>query len=900
MKSTDGLLDELSTSQGRLQYVSLRAASDSGLVDLDRVPITLRILVEMQLRELLRPAIRREEALRAVRSVVAGGPEILIRPVRVLCQDHSGLPVLADLASIRSRLAATGEDPTLVQPSVPVDLVVDHSVEVRAAARRDALQINIAHEYAQNGERYAFLRWAQAHFRGLRVVPPGQGIVHQVHLEHLASAVATQPAAAPGGLPLARPDTVLGTDSHTPMINGLGVLGWGVGGIEATAALLGLPVPMVPPTVLGVRLTGELGPAVAAMDAALALTETLRRHGVVGRLLEFHGQGVGSLAVPDRATLANMCPEYGATTGLFPVDRRTLDYLRLTRGDTGSVELVERYCKEQGLFLDPGVEPRFAEVVEFDLSTVQPSVAGPRRPQDRVPLSGTSRSFAAVVPTPRTSPAGPPAVGAGTDDEGDAPSGLDHGSVVIAAITSCTNTSNARAMCTAGLLARNAVRRGLRPRPWVKTSMAPGSRVVTRYLDSAGLLKPLSRLGFDVVGYGCTTCIGNSGPLDPVVTDAVRRRGLAVAAVLSGNRNFEGRIHPAIQGAYLASPALVVAWALAGTVRTDLTVDPLGYDLAGHPVRLADLWPRPDEVEAVMSETVTPSLFADEYERIGDGDASWRELPVPAGDVYPWDAASTYLVEPPFADGEEQPRAGLADLAGARVLVMVGDSTTTDHISPAGPIPADSEAARWLRGRGVADRDLGSYGGRRGNHEVLVRGTFANPRLRNWLVPDRPGGWTVHLPSGTEQPVHAAAARYRAEDVPLLVLAGSDYGMGSSRDWAAKGPRLLGVRAVLARSFERIHRSNLVAMGIVPLQFMPGEHAGSLGLTGREQYDLAGLADLGPGGTVTVTTRGDSATRSFPVRARVDSATELSWVRSGGVLPLGLAGLRRRNSAPHA
>lgn len=902
------LLAELDTAGGPVGYVSLAAAHDAGLVDLDTLPVTTRILLEMQLREMAtgdpRSAEAAAEALQGLLAGPAAGPakELLIRPTRVLCQDHSGLPVLADLAAVRERLAAAGNDPALLQPAIPVDLVVDHSVEVRAAGSPAALRLNMAYEYEQNAERYTFLRWAERSFNGLRIVPPGQGIVHQVHLEHLASVVAVGLGGAPGDRPLARPDTVLGTDSHTPMVNGLGVLGWGVGGIEATTALLGQPVPLLPPSVVGVRLGGELAPAVGAMDVALSLTAELRRYGVVGRFLEFHGPGVAELAVQDRATLSNMCPEYGATAGLFPVDARTLDYLRLTRRDPALVDLVERYCRAQGLFAEPGGQPRYADVIDFDLGAVRPCVAGPRRPQDRVALDQTAKSFATVLPTPRRPVVRPAAssldgVADAAQGSGEGAAGLDDGSVVIAAITSCTNTSNTTAMVTAGLLARNAVRRGLRPRPWVKTSLAPGSRVVTRYLEAAGLLGPLAELGFDVVGYGCTTCIGNSGPLRPEVAEAVRQRGLVVAAVLSGNRNFEGRIHAAVRAAYLAAPPLVVAWALAGTVRTDLTTDPLGHDPSGSPVRLADVWPDPAEVAAVIANVVGPDLFAEEYARIGDGGPEWERLSVPAGLLYPWDPASTYLVEPPFAAAALRSGCGngldggLTDLLGARALVLAGDSISTDHISPAGPIPSESAAADWLRGRGVDTADLGSYGGRRGNHEVLIRGAFANPRLRNELVPDRNGGWTVHLPSGAELPVHAAASRYRAEGVPLLVLGGLDYGMGSSRDWAAKGPRLLGVRAVLARSFERIHRSNLVGMGILPLQFAEGEGTGPLGLTGREEYELTGLTSLVLGSWVDVTARDGADVRAFRVRARIDSPTELHWVRHGGALPAAMAGL---------
>jgi aconitate hydratase len=865
----------LVTAGGSVALVPLASMAELGLDLPDGLPVVTRILAEMQLRRAGTDPGQAEDVVRSLRALLAGnGEELSFLPTRVLCQDHSGLPVLADLAAMRSALARAGADPAAVQPALPVDLVVDHSVEALAFGSPLAAGQNLRAEYARNGERYAFLRWAQQAFRGLRVVPPGRGIVHQVHLEHLAEVVGVGPG--PTG-PLARPDTVVGTDSHTPMINGLSVLGWGVGGIEATAAILGDAVPILAPAVVGIRLVGERRPGIGATEIALSLTEQLRHRDVVGRLLEFHGPGVGQLAVHDRATLSNMCPEYGATAALFPVDDRTLEYLRLTRGDRGRVDLVERYAKEQGLFRTAAA-PRYPEVIDFDLTAVEPCVAGPRRPQDRIRLPDVPASMAAVVPAGPRPPRRPGRVG--------------DGDVVIAAITSCTNTSNATAMVTAGLLARAAVRRGLAPRPWVKTTLAPGSRVVTRYLDRAGLLADLAAVGFDVVGYGCTTCIGNSGPLIGEVAGAVDEDGLAVAAVLSGNRNFEGRIHPAVRAAYLASPALVVAYALAGTVRTDLSADPVGVDPDGTPVLLADLWPDPAEVDAAATAAIGADLFAQEYADSTDGGPEWDRLPAPAGLLFDWDEASEYLVEPPFAAGRgaaAPPPAG--DVVGARVLLSLGDGVTTDHISPAGPIPVDSPAGRYLIGRGVAAAELSGYGARRGNHEVLVRGTFSNPRLRNALCPDRPGGWTVVLPGGQLAPVAQAAAGYRAAGVPMIVLGGRDYGMGSSRDWAAKGPRLLGVRAVLAESFERIHRSNLVGCGILPLQFRPGENRDTLGLTGRETYDIAGVSALEPDSTAWVTARDGTASTTFATRLRIDSTAEQRWVRHGGILPAALAAL---------
>ncbi|HEY8478188.1 MAG TPA: aconitate hydratase AcnA, partial [Chloroflexota bacterium] len=732
--------------------------------------------------------------------------------------------------------------------------------------------------------RYAFLRWAQRAFDNFRVVPPGAGIVHQVNLEFLGRVVLTRQV---DGETVAFPDTLVGTDSHTTMINGLGVLGWGVGGIEAEAAMLGLPMPLLTPEVVGVRLVGSLRPGVTATDLVLTVTELLRKRGVVGKFVEFCGPGLSSLSLADRATVANMAPEYGATVGFFPVDAVTLDYLRLTGREPALVDLVERYTKEQGLFrADDATEPRFTDLLELDLSTVETSVAGPRRPQDRVPLGKVRESFRAAyadrlsATPPRPRDGGGVAVAAPVAD-------ITHGSVVIAAITSCTNTSNPSVMLGAGLLAKKAVERGLASSPWVKTSLAPGSRAVVDYLRRAGLLEHLEALRFHVVGYGCTTCIGNSGPLPEPVAAAIREQDLVVAAVLSGNRNFEGRIHPLVRAAYLASPPLVVAYAIAGTVDLDLEREPLGRDRDGNPVYLRDIWPSPEEVREAMARAVDPETYRQTYAHIFDGDERWRSLPVPEGDLFAWDPASTYLQEPPFFQGVTPEVPPVQDIRGARVLVVLGDSVTTDHISPAGSIPVESPAGRYLVERGVRPQEFNSFGARRGNHEVMMRGTFGNVRLRNQLVPGVEGGWTVHLPDGERMFIYDAAVRYREEGVPLLVLAGREYGAGSSRDWAAKGTALLGVRAVIAESYERIHRSNLLGMGVLPLEFLPGESRTSLGLTGHERYDVEGLVDLQPRQRVTVRARRDDGSEVvFQARVRLDSPVEVEIYRQGGILPL--------------
>ncbi|MBI4729690.1 MAG: aconitate hydratase AcnA [Acidobacteria bacterium] len=821
-----------------------------------------------------------------------GPAEFPFMPARVILQDFTGVPVVADLAAIRAAVAAHGGDPARVNPIIPVDLVIDHSVIVDAYGSPGAFGINTALEVERNRERYAFLRWAQRSFRNFSVVPPGSGIVHQVNLERLARVVAT---GSLDGEPVAYPDTLVGTDSHTTMIGGIGVLGWGVGGIEAEAAMLGEPIGLLTPLVVGVRLSGSPPEGTTATDLVLSLTEMLRHHGVVGRFVEFFGPGLDALTVPDRATVANMAPEYGATEGFFPVDAHTLAYLRGTGRDGDLVDLVERYAKEQLLFREPGApDPTYSERLDFDLGGVEPSLAGPRRPQDRVALGQVRRTFLDALASFRDGD-GAPAIKRirVATRAGDAE--LSDGSVIIAAITSCTNTSNPSVMVAAGLLARKAVERGLRVPGTVKTSLAPGSQVVPDYLARAGVLEPLEALGFSVVGYGCTTCIGNSGPLDEPVAKAIDDGSLACAAVLSGNRNFEGRIHPQVRLSYLASPPLVVAYALAGTTDIDLTQDPIGRGADGRPVMLSEIWPTSSEVTAAAEFAMDPDTYRRRYERIADGDERWRAIEVPTGDLYAWDPSSTYIAEPPFLLEVKPEPAEPADILGARVLVRVGDSVTTDHISPAGTIPEASPAARWLQERGVPDGSLHSYGARRGNHEVMVRGTFANIRLRNALAPGTEGGVTDHLPDGERATVFDAAERYRAEGVPLLVIAGKEYGTGSSRDWAAKGTALLGVRAVIARSYERIHRSNLVQMGVLPLEFLPGESAESVGITGFEAFDIVGISgELRPEARVKVVARdGGGRAVSFETTARLDSPSDVDCYRNGGILPAVLRRLTR-------
>jgi aconitate hydratase len=918
------------------------ALDQAGATDLDRLPYTLKVLLENMLRgAATQPDLVTADHVRALAAWDASAPgeaELPFMPARVILQDFTGVPCVVDLAAMRDAMAEMGGEPARINPLVPADLVIDHSVQVDQFGSDAAFLINVEREYERNGERYALLRWAQQAFADFRVVPPGTGIVHQVNLEFLADVVSER-----DGVLL--PDTLVGTDSHTTMINGLGVVGWGVGGIEAEAALLGQPLYQPMPIVVGFRLDGKLPAGATATDLVLYVTEMLRAHGVVGKFVEFYGPGLSRLGLADRATISNMSPEFGATATIFPIDDETLRYLRMTgRGDE-VIARVEAYAKAQGMFrTDDSPEPRFSESLSLDLSTVIPSLAGPKRPQDRVSLADLRDSFRAAFPdglhthTDGTSHEHSEADAAeprGTVDEAsdesfpasDPPSytrdpaaeqhaqsapprhepepvsadahykaaevrldGQRHkirtGSVVIAAITSCTNTSNPSVMVAAGLLARNAVARGLTTKPWVKTSLAPGSRAVTDYLSAAGLMDPLEALRFHLVGYGCTTCIGNSGPLAEPVAQAIEENDIAAVAVLSGNRNFEGRIHPLARASYLASPPLVVAFALAGRVDIDLTTEPIGEDPDGAPVMLSELWPSAEEIADVVLAAVSGDVFRRNYASVFDGDDRWRTLPVPSGDRYAWDPDSTYVARPPFFEGLADGPADPTDITGARVLAMLGDSVTTDHISPAGSIARTSPAGEWLIARGVEPREFNSYGSRRGHHEVMMRGTFANIRLRNLLTPDAEGNVTEHLPSGERMSIFDAAERYRADGTPLVVLAGKEYGSGSSRDWAAKGPLLQGVRAVIAESFERIHRSNLVGMGILPLQFLSGESVASLGLSGRETFDVLGISDgLRPHQELNVVAHGDDGREMrFRVASRLDGEIDVTYLRNGGVL----------------
>jgi aconitate hydratase len=813
--------------------------------------------------------------------------ELPYMPARVILQDFTGVPAVVDLAAMRAAVVRLGKDPRRINPLVPVDLVVDHSVQVDFFATKDALEKNAALEFERNRERYEFLRWGQKAFQNFRVVPPATGIVHQVNLEYLAKGVLTRKV---GAETVAFPDTLVGTDSHTTMINGLGVLGWGVGGIEAEAVMLGQPLYMVTPQVVGMKLTGRLREGVTATDLVLTATQMLRKQGVVEKFVEFFGPGLSEMTLADRATIANMAPEYGATCGFFPVDDETLRYLRTTGRPPAEVELVERYCKEQGLFrTSASPDPVFSSTLELDLASVEPSLAGPKRPHDRVPLSGMKQSFRKSL----TAPVKDRGFGLAEADLGRTAvadfrgrNELRHGAVVIAAITSCTNTSNPSVMLGAGLLARKAVARGLRVPGYVKTSLAPGSKVVTEYLQKTGLLADLEALGFGLVGYGCTTCIGNSGPLPPPVSQAVNDGQLVVSAVLSGNRNFEGRVNPDVKANYLASPPLVVAYALAGTTDRDLVKEPIGQDASGQSVFLSEIWPTPKEIAAAEAQ-VSGEMFRSTYANVFDGNPTWNAVKVPEGDLFEFKEASTYIQDPPFFQGLTPEAKPLQDIHGARILAVLGDSVTTDHISPAGDIAQKSPAGRFLVAQGVEKKDFNSYGSRRGNDRVMVRGTFANIRLKNLMVPGVEGGVTAHQPSGERMDIYDAAERYRKEGVPLVILAGKEYGSGSSRDWAAKGTLLLGVRAVVAESFERIHRSNLVGMGVLPLVFKPGQSAESLGLSGREVLDIAGIAggELTPRQELKVeVTRPDGTRARFPVTCRLDTAVEINYYRNGGIL----------------
>ena len=889
-----------SLGPGMPDFYDLAALARGGGLALDpgRLPVTVKILLENVLRHAGGGIVRESDvaALAAWKPGAAATSEVELpfMPARVILQDFTGVPAVVDLAAMRDAMAGLGGDPARVNPLVPADLVIDHSVQIDRYGTPDALRFNVAREYERNGERYRLLRWAQTAFRDMRVVPPGTGIVHQVNLEYLATVVALR-SDETGTVAL--PDTLVGTDSHTTMINGLGILGYGVGGIEAEAVLLGQPLYQQLPKVVGVRLSGELPEGATATDLVLVVTEMLRRYGVVGTFVEFGGDGLAGLALADRATISNMSPEFGATATLFPIDAETLAYMRLTGRSAEQVALVERYARRQGLWREPGVTPEFDDLLTLDLGSVEPSMAGPRRPQDRVALRDLRSGFRAAYPKGiEESPEGPyPAV---SIEAGGSRAEVGTGSVVIAAITSCTNTSNPTVMVAAGLLARKAIERGLSVSPTVKTSLAPGSRAVTEYLSGAGLLEPLEKLGFALAGYGCTTCIGNSGPLDAPVAEAIEENDLVVAAVLSGNRNFEGRIHPLVRASYLASPPLVVAFALAGTVDIDLTTTPLGIGSAGKPVFLADIWPSSEEVRATVGSAVSGELFRRAYASVFDGGPEWKSLDIPTGDRYRWDAGSTYVALPPFFVGLQAEPEPAKPIRGARVLAVLGDSVTTDHISPAGSISPTAPAGQWLQEHGVPPVEFNSYGARRGHHDVMMRGTFANIRLRNALA-GREGPYTVHLPSGDETTIFDASVRYAAENVPLIVIAGKEYGSGSSRDWAAKGPRLLGIRAVIAESFERIHRSNLVGMGILPLQFLPGENTASLGLTGRESYAIEFAAGgPEPRSRLEVEARADDGQETrFCVSCRLDGPIEQDYYRQGGILPAVLRRIARESAA---
>jgi aconitate hydratase len=881
-------------------------------VRLERLPYSLRILLENLLRTENGRTVTADDVLALANWDPRAEPdqEVAFTPARVLLQDFTGVPCVVDLAAMRDAMAAMGGDPALINPLQPVELVIDHSVQVDAYGTDAALWINRDLEFQRNKERYAFLRWGQTAFQNFKVVPPGNGIVHQVNLEYLARVVFSSDENPRATGPVqAYPDTLVGTDSHTTMINGLGVLGWGVGGIEAEAAMLGQPVSMLIPQVVGFKLSGTLPEGATATDLVLTVTQMLRQKGVVGKFVEFFGPGLAALSLADRATIANMAPEYGATCGIFPVDAETLRYLRFSGRPAERVALVEAYFRTQGLFHDAHTpDAEYSDVLELDLGSVEPSVAGPRRPQDRVALSKVGPVFAAALPT-ILSPKGevdPAALQARAPCTIDGETvELGHGSVVIAAITSCTNTSNPSVMVGAGLLAKKAVEKGLRVKPWVKTSLAPGSKVVTEYLDRAGLTPYLNQLRFNTVGYGCTTCIGNSGPLPEPVSQAVEQGNLVVASVLSGNRNFEGRVQSEVKANFLMSPPLVVAFALAGRIDVDLTSEPLGVGADGQPVFLKDIWPSHAEIQQTIDAAIQSEMFRRSYAQIFVGDEHWENLDVPTGDRFAWDPQSTYVRRPPYFDQmPEEPPARVSEIEGARVLALLGDSITTDHISPAGSIKASSPAGRYLIERGIEPKDFNSYGSRRGNDEVMVRGTFANVRLRNRLAPGTEGGFAPYLPTGEILPLYDAAMRYKADGTPLLVIAGKEYGSGSSRDWAAKGPYLQGIKAVLAESFERIHRSNLVGMGILPLQFKPGENAESLGLTGREVYDILGLPEavasgFATGRTLTVRATGDNDTvTTFEVIARIDTPQELQYYIHGGILQYVLRQLLAESKQP--
>ena len=886
----------------------------------EKLPYSLKILLENLLRTEDGANITADHvrALASWDATADPSVEIQFTPARVIMQDFTGVPCVVDLATMREAVQDLGGDPERINPLAPAEMVIDHSVMIDVAGRLDALEQNMELEYERNRERYQFLRWGQTAFDDFKVVPPGTGIVHQVNIEYLARTVMTREV---DGVLRAYPDSCVGTDSHTTMVNGLGVLGWGVGGIEAEAAMLGQPVSMLIPRVVGFKLTGEIPPAATATDVVLTITEMLRQHGAVGKFVEFYGEGVSQVPLANRATIGNMSPEFGSTVAIFPVDEVTTDYLRLTGRTEEQVALVEAYAKRQGLWHDPSTEVEYSEYLELDLSTVVPSIAGPKRPQDRIVLTEAKESFREVLPSyageghqveegddagtfPASDPAG---LGSDNDSGGDAPEHqhvigrasnpvqvkgkdfeIDHGIVSIASITSCTNTSNPSVMMAAGLLAQNAVDRGLVAKPWVKTSMAPGSQVVTNYYTRAGLWPALEALGFHLVGYGCTTCIGNSGPLESEISEAIAEKDLAVTAVLSGNRNFEGRINPDVKMNYLASPPLVIAYALAGTMDFDFENDPLGQDKDGQDVYLRDIWPNPTEVEKVIGESISQEMFTEDYKDVFTGDERWRSLETPEGATFEWDSESTYVRKPPYFEGMEAQPAPVGDVEGARVLVKVGDSTTTDHISPAGSIKLDSPAGKYLQEHGVARKDFNSYGSRRGNHEVMIRGTFANIRIKNQLLDGVEGGYTKNFLTGEQEFIYDAAQAYAEQDIPLVVLAGKEYGTGSSRDWAAKGTKLLGVQVVIAESFERIHRSNLIGMGVLPLQYPAGETAESLGIDGTETFSFTGITALNEGATPktvkVVAAKQDGTSVEFDAVVRIDTPGEAEYYRNGGIL----------------
>ncbi len=876
------------TFSGKMVLYDLSRLEKEGIASVSRLPFSVKVLLESLLRNCDDDIVRREDVEKLARWDGKGAQvEIPFNPARVVLQDFTGVPALVDLAAMRSAMKKLGGDPRKIEPLIPAELVVDHSVQVDTFARPDALQRNMQIEFQRNRERYEFLKWGQQAFDTFRVVPPGVGIVHQVNLEYLARGVLTAPD---GEEQVVYPDSLVGTDSHTTMINGLGIVGWGVGGIEAEAVMLGQPIYMLAPQVVGFRITGELQEGATATDIALTVTQMLREKGVVGKFVEYYGPGIRHMSLPDRATIANMSPEYGATMGFFPIDDESLNYFRRTGRSEELVQLIERYTKEQGLFhTEDSPEPIFSDSIELDLSTVEPSLAGPKRPQDRISVPMMKKAFKETLQAPTDKRGfdlhGEALHRTATVENNNGGLEISHGSVVIAAITSCTNTSNPSVLLGAGILAKKAVERGLRVPGYVKTSLAPGSRVVTEYLQQSGLTPYLDQLGFNTVGYGCTTCIGNSGPLPEEVARAVQQADIVAASVLSGNRNFEGRVNPLVKANYLASPPLVVAFALAGRVDIDLANEPLGTDKDGKEVYLKDIWPTSEEIAEVMDRAIDPENFKRMYSDVNAFSPEWQEIEVSGGALYAWQASSTYIQEPPFFENLSPEPEPIRSIAGARVLALLGDSITTDHISPAGAIPKDSPAARYLREHGVEPKDFNSFGSRRGNDRVMVRGTFGNIRLRNKLAPGTEGGYTRHLPDGEQMSIFDAAMKYKEEGVPLIVLAGKEYGTGSSRDWAAKGTFLLGVRAVLAESFERIHRSNLVGMGVLPLQFKEGESVASLGLSGEEKFSIALSDDLQPLQDVEVTAESDDGTKkSFRALVRIDTPVEITYYRNGGIL----------------